>query len=530
MECDETDTNDHTIPMTQDRSVSENCSEISLKGDCLLTSDCHGNITALTTSAELLLGWGEQEAVGLPLGEVLQIIHTQPDQGIDCFLDQVRQTGQIFLMPQPLILITRNGIRRPIDGKIVPMKGDKQQLLGMIVILQDLIEKQDAELARQKANQMDSLSFMASGVAHDLNNLLTAILGNLTLVKSWTDPDNPAFTRIDETEKAAIRAQQVSRRLFKLSQESPQLPTTCSIKKLLVEAAEFAVSGSNVRCECDIAENLWLVHIDESQITQVIYNLVINAKQAMPDGGTLKISAVNESILLEDSQNPKEKTYVKVTVADNGIGIAPEHLPKIFDPYFTTKRHGTGLGLAITDAIIRNHHGSTRVESIKEKGTTISIYLPAICKTIPDHPDDQPPLPYPRQGKILVLDDDIAVLKMVTGMLNSRGYTTELAQTGEQAIRLYRDALKAKQPFDACLLDLTIPGGMGGKEIIVELRNIHPQVKAILSSGHTYDSILENCTSYGFLSALPKPYTLTQLITTLEYVLGQQNIAQARSR
>ncbi len=490
----------------------------SSEGARIIACDAFGKITALTSSAEILTGWKENQAMGTSILEVLTLIHTQSIPGIEPFIEQVLEHQNPLSLPQPLILVTKEDIRRPVDIQIIPMKGEQPHLIGFIILLQDLVEKQDAEFARQKANQLSSICFLASGVAHDLNNLLTAILGNLSLVKSWSNPNDSVYQRLDDTEKAVLSTQHVSRRLFKLSQEPYQAPTTCDIKTLLAEAAGFAVSGSNVKCECEIAEDLWQVKVDESQITQVIYNLVINAQHAMPNGGTLHVQAHNESVPNTQLGPDYASHFIKVSITDSGIGIAPEHLPRIFDPYFTTRKDGTGLGLAITDTIIRNHQGSTQVESTLGKGTTFSFYLPALSHHPPKQ-DRAELIPQARKGKILVLDDEQPVLSMIQGMLDSCGYLGVVTQTGSEAIRLFQEAMAIQEPFDACILDLTIPAGISGHETLQQLQVLDPTVKAISSSGHTWDPALQENMAHGFVDTLPKPYTLPQFKSVLESVL-----------
>lgn len=502
------------LPGTQKEATAQ----LSDLDDSLILTDVHGKVTALTKGAEQLIGCTEAEARGQSLAQVLQIIHAQSTQGISPFLDRARREGHTIGLPQPLILITKHGTRRPIDGKIVPIKDEAFGFAGYVVILQDLIEKQDAIHAKCKANQMDTISFIASGVAHDLNNELTTILGNISLIKSRIDPDHPDFIRLDETENAALRAHLISRRLFKLAQESFQEPTLCCLRKLLTQTAELAISGSNVRCIFEIAADLWLVRIDESQFAQVISNLVINARQAMPNGGVMTLTATNEWVPNGHDTERDRRAFVKITVTDTGSGIAPEHLPRIFDPYFTTKKQGTGLGLAITDTIIRNHHGSIRVESTLGQGTTFAVYLPAVLQK-----SDEPPASScsraQRQGKILVIEDEPAVLNMIRTMLTRSGYACEATLDGREALEWYQQALTSQEPFDACIVDLTSKAGLGAPEILSELRGMHPEVKAIVTTGHTFDPIVQEATAHGFSAALPKPYTLDQLLNVLSNVL-----------
>jgi CheY-like chemotaxis protein len=299
-----------------------------------------------------------------------------------------------------------------------------------------------------------------------------------------------------------------------------------SIPELVKEVVNFSLRGSNVRCEFDLPDNLWPVEVDTGQISQVINNLIINASQAMPEGGIIRLCAENIILGSNDNDNDndivllKEGKYIKISVKDQGIGIPKEHLSKIFDPYFTTKETGSGLGLAISYSIIKKHGGYITIESESGSGTTVYIYLPASEKDLfrVEHIVDEENLAAGR-GKILLMDDQESLRNMVGEMLVYLGYEVVLAREGDEAIELYRKAKESGRDFDAVILDLTVPGGTGGKEAVQKLREIDPGVKAVVSSGYSYDPIMSEYKKYGFIGVVAKPYEVGELSKVLYKVI-----------
>ncbi|HAP66223.1 MAG TPA: hybrid sensor histidine kinase/response regulator, partial [Nitrospinae bacterium] len=293
---------------------------------------------------------------------------------------------------------------------------------------------------------------------------------------------------------------------------------TISIIKLLRDDVEFACRGSNVKCSLNIPDDLWPVDIDEGQINQVIYNIVINAGHAMSEGGTVELSAENINAYADNRYFVKEGKYVKIAISDTGSGISEENLNKIFDPYFTTKKTGSGLGLASAYSIIKNHDGYISVESKVGKGTTFYIYLPksqSEAAVIKEHEEG---LVY-GEGKILVMDDE-EILRTAAGMiLGELGYSADFARDGKEAIKLYKKAKDSGEPFNAVLMDLTIPAGMGGKEAIKELIKIDPDIRAIVCSGYSNDPIMSEYKDYGFSAAIVKPYNIDELSRTINEVV-----------
>ena len=298
---------------------------------------------------------------------------------------------------------------------------------------------------------------------------------------------------------------------------------TASIVELARKTVGFTLSGSNVRCEYSISDDIWGARFDAGQIGQVIQNLIINADQAMPEGGILKLDIENIYVKPEHSLPLEEGKYVRITIRDQGTGIPEKHLDKIFDPFFTTKLKGNGLGLATAYSIIKKHNGYINVESQFEEGTTFYIYLPASDEKLQlrESAHDEP---LSGSGKILVVDDEDFIRDMLTKMLTRSGYTVTCAVDGRQAIEMYKNEKEQGEPFDAVLMDLTIPGGIGGREAIKKLREIDPDVKAIVSSGYSNDPIMADHTKYGFNACLAKPYRASELNKVLSEVLNEQKV------
>ena len=284
----------------------------------------------------------------------------------------------------------------------------------------------------------------------------------------------------------------------------------------------FVLKGSNVGCKFSLPEDLWPAEIDEGQISQVINNLVINADQAMPKGGTIQVSAENITTGQEHSLPLTKGKYIKICIHDQGVGISKECLQKIFDPYFTTKGTGTGLGLAISYSIIKKHNGYITVESKEGAGATFCVYLPASEKSV--LPKKQAEVkPSPGRGKVLLMDDDKNLKEMVGEMIAYIGYEVEFARNGQEAVELYEKAKKSGSPFDAVIMDLIIPGGMGGHEAARKLLEMDPKAKVIVSSGYSNDPIMSDFKHYGFCNVLAKPYEIKNLSTVLQSaILGLQ--------
>jgi PAS domain S-box-containing protein len=394
-----------------------------------------------------------------------------------------------------------------------------------VVVSRDITERKKMEEERLRASKLESVGVLAGGIAHDFNNLLTAIVGYLSLAKMSVNPQDGLFQQLSAAENAALRAKGLTQQLLTFAKGGAPVRKATAIGEFLKESVSFALRGSNVRCEFTVPLNLPPADIDEGQISQVISNLVINAQQAMPNGGVLSIRA--EVVTIRDEFSTlrlplEESKYVQITFEDHGIGILPEHLTKIFDPYFTTKQKGSGLGLATSYSIIKNHHGHITVKSEPGVGTTFCICLP-VSKRPVEVPMVVSNRPRTGKGKVLIMDDEEAIRGLLVQILTLSGYHTEVAKDGAEAVVLYKRGKECGRPFDAVIMDLTIPGGVDGKETIKTLIEIDPQVKAIVSSGYANDPVMADFREYGFSGVVVKPFKMVDLTEVLHHVINNHN-------
>jgi len=389
-------------------------------------------------------------------------------------------------------------------------------------IARDITERKRMEEELMKMQKLESIGILAGGIAHDFNNILTGILGHLSLAMQEIPPNENVYDDLVGAEKAALRAKALTQQLLTFSKGGAPIKKTASIKEILTESVSFVLRGSNVQCKFFIADDLQPVEIDAEQISQVMNNLIINANQAMPEGGNIKVSAANITVTAKDDLPVKDGDWVKITIQDEGSGIPRKHLQKIFDPYFTTKEYGSGLGLATAYSVIKKHNGYINVESEQGIGATFTIYLTASQTQPSIEKEALPSLPI-NKGKILLMDDDDYVRTVTKKLLIQLDYEAESAPDGFSAIELYKEAKETNQPFDVVILDLTIRGGMGGKITIQKLLEIDPNVKAIVSSGYSHDPIISNYEQYGFVGVLHKPYGMQELTEVL-YKIHSTNL------
>ncbi len=395
--------------------------------------------------------------------------------------------------------------------------------LCIIEVLRDITERKQVEDERQKLKKLESVGILAGGIAHDFNNLLTGIMGNISLAKRYVEPKGKAFERLDEAEKASVRARDLTQQLLTFATGGLPVKKLASVAELIKESAAFSLSGSGVRPEFSLPDDLQMAEIDEGQMSQVIRNIIINADEAMPNGGIINIRAKNRVIKKAEALPLPNGNYIEISIEDHGVGISKEHLPRIFDPYFTTKKKGSGLGLATVYSIAKNHGGHITVQSTQNVGTTFHIYLPASEKPAPiKEKEALKEAPIHGKGRILVMDDEEVIRELLSQELTDVGYTVGLTADGAEAIEQYTKAKESGQPFDAVIMDLTIPGGMGGKEAIKHLLELDSTAKVIVSSGYATDPILADYEKYGFSGVVAKPYNVTQIEKTLHDLLRKK--------
>lgn len=402
------------------------------------------------------------------------------------------------------------------DGKIKfvsvsSVEIEWEGLPAWLSIATDITAIKKAEEEMLRADKLESIGLLASGIAHDFNNYLATLLANVSLAKMYKEDYVKLGEKLANMERVILRARDLSNRLFTFAQGGVPLTERISIHQLITDDIGFALSGTPVRPHINLAKNLSMIEADASQLSQVLNNIVINAVHAMPEGGTLVVRAANAD-LPGTSNFPvplPAGPYVKIIFKDSGIGIPPKYLRKIFDPFFTTKDKGRGLGLATTYSIIKKHGGYIDVESASGAGTTFTIYLPAIK----GNSDIQPVHNEMQQGsgKILIMDDEKDLLHITGESLSSLGYDVALSGDGANTIELYSRALEENQPFDLVILDLTIPGGMGGRRTLEKLKELNPAVKAIVASGYSNDPVMAGYQDFGFRGMIKKPFTMEEL-------------------
>jgi PAS domain S-box-containing protein len=410
-------------------------------------------------------------------------------------------------------------------GRVLPVEinatclrtGDDYKILSLV---HDITDRKQDEAGRLQVSKLESLATLAGGIAHDFNNILTAIMGNIGLAMLDYQRGEHNRARLQEAEKACLQAKTLARQLLTFAKGGAPVKELVSLGNIIAEAVSFASRGSQVKCDLSAAADLWAVEADPGQISQVFQNLVINAVQAMPTGGTLEVLGENLEVKAGESQNLNPGRYVKISFQDQGIGIPEEYLPKIFDPYFTTKQTGSGLGLATAYSIVKSHQGHLGVESRLGKGAVFQVYLPASEQAFAPPVVDEGKVQQ-GQGRILVMDDEDMVRKLLGDALSFLGYEACFAGEGKEALKLFLEGEKTGQNFDAVILDLTVPAGMGGKETLGELLKINPRVKVIVSSGYSEDPVMAKFEEYGFAGVIAKPYRVSEISKVLHAVIGK---------
>ena len=391
--------------------------------------------------------------------------------------------------------------------------------------LQVANERLRAEIARRerleeellRARYLESLGMLAGGIAHDFNNFLTVVQGNLAMAKTALRADDPAVDFLDETSRACQRVAALGQQLLSFAKGGAPIRRTVALGRLVAEAAELARAGSNASVDLAIAPDLWAAEIDPAQISQALYNLLVNARRAVPRGGRIEL-------VVENFHHPggeialPEGRYIRITVRDFGAGMPPESLTHIFDPYFSTERTGSGLGLTSAYAIASRHGGTITVQSQPGSGSTFCLHLPASNREPAPEPTKAEELHH-GSGRILVMDDEEPIRLLLARLLGRLGYEAETASEGGEAVAMYESARASGKPFAAVLVDLTVAGGMGGKETAAALRTIDPGVKIVVSSGYSDDAVMSDFRSYGFADFVPKPWTPAQLSEVLRRVL-----------
>ncbi len=439
--------------------------------------------------------------------------------------------GETVLVPEYRLMPAagdekgETGGGRWLSTRIYPLKDGSGGVRNIVVSIEDVTVRKQAEEDLLKIHKLESIGTLAGGIAHDFDNILMGLYGNLAIAKNELALDHPAIEHLEDAQKSMNRATRLTQQLLIFAKGGNPVREGVSIGTLVEEVVRFDLSGSNVKPIFEVAHDLWLVEVDKGQIQQVFSNLTINAKQAMKGGGHLYVTLYNTQAGDGEIADLSGGRYVKVMVRDEGEGIEGKHLGQIFDPYFTTKRFGQGLGLATTYSIIKKHGGCIAVDSTPAVGSTFTLYLP-VAKT-PRITADIPVLASAAvarrtgQDRILIMDDEPMICKVTARFLEREGFFVEAVEEGKEAIARYRKALQEGQPFAAVIMDLTIPGGMGGREAVRRILDLDHQARVIVSSGYAEDPVMADHEAYGFCGIAPKPYSREKLIEEIRRVLSE---------
>jgi len=499
-------------------------------GDGVIATDLEGRVLLINNAAEGMTGWAQAQALGQRLQDVFQTCEPETrrrcDNSVDALARQPPQTG----LCRSTILVARDLSERPIEESAAPLRDALGRTVGLVVAFRDITQALQMREQRDKAQRVAMLGLLAGGIAHDFNNILMGVTGNLSLARASVTPGTLPASSLAEAEEACLRARQLTWRLLTFSKGGVPVKKIVSVGPLLQEAARLATRGTNVTCRLTVAPDLWSVSADESQLVQVFTNLILNAQQAMPSGGIVDVTAGNAVESLEHWEyalRAEPGPYVRVSLVDQGIGIPEQNIGRIFDPYFTTKQIGSGLGLATSYTMVKNHGGYFSVQSKPGQGTTVTVNLPAAdaASTLvsegvvlaPGRRDISAPGSTP--SRILVMDDEASIRTLAVNMLTFLGHDAEAASDGHVAIEQFRRAFQSGQPFDAVILDLIVPNGMGGREALEQLKAIDPAVSGIIVSGYAQDPVITDYREHGFKAVIAKPFTLQELRWTLDSVM-----------
>ncbi len=489
----------------------------------IITTDREGRITFFNPLAEQITEWSRTDAVTRSLNEVFRLVNENPGQQETPTQQRFSASSTFVDSDFPRQLITKQGRQRTISLKETPIRDQHSHLMGTVIVFHDITDQHHRQEEQQRLSKLNSLGTLAGGLAHDFNNLLTTILGNVFVAKLRMVAPDPLAHNLEEAEQACLRAKELTQQLLTFAKGGSPIKTSIALGEFIRKSAVFALSGSSISCHFDIPHDVWPIDADVNQLRQVIQNITLNARQAMSDGGHFSICIENVA-LLSPSTLPSTTlptgNYVKITFEDQGTGIHEQNLPNIFDPYFTTKPGASGLGLATAYSIVQQHQGHIHVSSEAGNGTTFTVYLPSSYFSSEQHDQAMPK----GRGRILVLDDEESILRMVEDVLTHFGYEVTGVQDGQRAIDVFSTSIAEKKPFDAVLLDLTIPGGMGGKEAIQHLRKLDPHVKAVVTSGYSDDPIMSDFQDYGFQDILVKPYKVTDLAEKLKELCADNHM------
>jgi PAS domain S-box-containing protein len=489
----------------------------------IVTTDREGRITFLNPLAEQITEWKTHEALHRPFQEIFRLTSDNKNNDAEPTLQFSSSTLVLSEQDASQQLLTKYGRQRKITLREGPIRDHSGHLVGTVMVFRDITDQTRQQEEQQRISKLNSLGVLAGGLAHDFNNILTTILGNVFVAKLRMASSDPLTQNLEQAEHACLRAKELTQQLLTFAKGGAPIKTSIAIGDLLRKSTIFALSGSSISCHFDIPGDLWALDADPGQIRQVFQNITLNARQAMPHGGHLSVKVENVE-LHDHSAIPSSSlipgNFVRVSFEDQGNGIESRQLPNIFDPYYTTKPGASGLGLATAHSIIQQHHGHISVTSKVGVGTTFTVYIPSTHVT-PGQAQNIPAISPQCRGRVLVMDDEHSIRRMVEDALTQFGYEVVGVPDGQTAIDVVSKAMTDGKKFEVAILDLTIPGAMGGVKAIQHLRILDPHIKAIVTSGYSDDPIMCNFQKHGFQGILVKPYKIFDLAKTLDSMFSQ---------
>jgi PAS domain S-box-containing protein len=489
-------------------------------GDGVIATDVEGRVELLNRVAEQLTGWTAAAAEGKPLATVFRLVQRDTRETLPDPCQTVLEQGAVFAPPREALLLARDRQERLVARSAAPIRDRESRIVGVVVVFRDVTERQKVEDQLRNAQKMEALTVLAGGIAHDFNNLLTGVFGFIDLARRRPAADGYIGHSLERALSVLEKARGLARQLLTFSKAGKPVTAPVALEELLGNCVRFVLSGSNVSYDLQVDSKLWPCQVDALQIDQAVANLLLNARQAMPEGGTVTLWLDNVMVPAQAKPPLPEGRYVRLTLRDQGGGIPQELQGRVFEPFFTTKSSGSGLGLATCYSIVRTHGGHVEMDSKPGAGTTFVVYLPAAAEGAAPAPRAQPHAAAGR-GRVLVVDDEDYVREYTSEALTSLGYEVAVANGAEEAVKRFEEARARSAGFDVVILDLTAPGGTGGLATLALLRRIDPEVRAVASSGYSGDSVMFDPTAHGFRAALPKPYTLDELATLIASVLAE---------
>ena len=492
-------------------------------GDAVVATDIRGQVTLMNPVAEELLEVRQEEAQGLPLDDIFFAVDEEGRGPLESPVHRILNKREKSVMFPSCLLIGKESKETLIEASAFPIAVGEDAPSGAVLVFRDISEKRRAQDHLIRTQRLESLGLLAGRIAHDFNNLLGGLFGYIDIARQRIQDGDAekGVAYLDKAQSVYERVRALTGRFLTFSKGGSPVRTAGDLRPVITKALEIALTGTGVSVQREMEESLWPVEFDEGQISQVFINLFQNALQAMKENGTLHVRASNREMDPSSDLSLPSGRYIVVDVEDDGEGIPAQYLKKVFDPFFTTRKTGSGLGLTTSDSIIKRHGGAIRVRSVLGEGSLFTVFLPASEKASLRSPQGEEQR-FRGEGRALVLDDEPSIREVTGEMLQSMGFTVDEAEEGGQALEMIISAAKASLPYTLIVADLTIPAGKSGKEIIGDIRHIHPEIPVIVSTGYSEDPILNNPTEYGFTAGLFKPFTLDDVSGILSRIFGKK--------